>query len=381
MTSRRADSGRLRGSGPVLRGERWLERQAGGRPGSLILGCVLRYRESSENSAEALVLGTFLSVVPALLAIYALSDLSAGSGNGIAQHLIYRLHIHAPAARLVSSAFGSETSNAAAATVIGLVGFLIFGLGLGKIVQRVYARAWRIEVRSLADRWRFALWFVVATMLLGLQVTEESLVSSVGWVLASPIGLAVLVAFWLWTPWLLLHRTISLRLLLPGALLVAVVYMLAVTVSEFVLGYWITDNGRFFGSFGVVLALVAWAQVVAGIWLACAVFSPVYAEWREGWNRAGTSPFPYPRPAAMRTARELGWPGTRCARGAAGLPGAARQARLIPVHSGHITTGRYLGRPRAPEAMVALRARSSCTPRAWEAGLATPTGRKALPGA
>jgi len=300
MTSRRVDSGRLRGSGPVLRGERWLERRAGGRPGSLVLGCVLRYAESSENSAEALVLGTFLSVVPALLAVYALSDLSAGSGNGIAQHLIYRLHIHAPAARLVSSAFGSETSNAAAATVIGLLGFVIFGLGLGKIVQRVYARAWRIEVRSLADRWRFALWFVVSTILLGLQVTEESLVSSLGWVLASPIGLVVLVAFWLWTPWLLLHRKISLRRLLPGALLVAAVYMFAVTVSEFVLGYWITDNGRFFGSFGVVLALVAWAQVVAGIWLACAVFSPVFAEWQAGWNRDGTSPFRYPHPAAVR---------------------------------------------------------------------------------
>jgi membrane protein len=302
MTTRRADSGRLRGSGPVLRGERWLERQAGGRLGSLILGCVLRYMESSENSAEALVLGTFLSVVPALLAIYALSDLSAGSGNGIAQHLIYRLHIHAPAARLVSSAFGSETSNAAAATVIGLLGFVIFGLGLGKIVQRVYARAWRIEVRSLADRWRFGLWFVVSTILLGVQVTEESLVSSVGWVLASPIGLVVLVSFWLWTPWLLLHRRISLRRLLPGALLAAVVYMLAATVSEFVLGYWITDNGRFFGSFGVVLALVAWAQVVAGIWLACAVFSPVYAEWRDGWSRRGTSPFSYPHGAGVPAA-------------------------------------------------------------------------------
>jgi uncharacterized BrkB/YihY/UPF0761 family membrane protein len=299
MTGRPVDSGRLRDSRLVLRGERWLERQAGGRLGSLVMGCVLRYAASSENSAEALVLGTFLSVVPALLAIYALSDLSAGSGNGIAQHLIYRLHIHEPAARLLSSAFGSEASNAAAATVIGLLGFLVFGLGLGKIVQAVYARAWGIEVRSLADRWRFALWFVVSTILLGLQVTEESLVSSLGWVLASPVGLAVLVAFWLWTPWLLLHRTISLRLLLPGALLVAVVYMLAVTVSEFVLGYWITDNGRFFGSFGVVLALVAWAQVVAGIWLACAVFSPVYAEWREGWKRDGISPFPYPRPGGL----------------------------------------------------------------------------------
>ena len=81
MTSRRVDSGRLRASRPVLRGERWLERQAGGRPGSLILGCVLRYRESSENSAEALVLGTFLSVVPALLAIYALSDLRPDRGT------------------------------------------------------------------------------------------------------------------------------------------------------------------------------------------------------------------------------------------------------------------------------------------------------------
>jgi membrane protein len=293
------DSGRHQDIRLVLRGEQWLERQASSRLGSLVRGCVLRYAQSSEHSAEALVLGTFLSVVPALLAIYALSDLSAGSGNGIAQHLIYRLHIHDPAARLLSSAFGSEASNAAAATIIGLLGFLFFGLGLGKIVQGVYARAWRIDVRLLTDRWRFALWFVVSTLLLGLQVTEESLVSALGWVLASPVGLVVLVAFWLWTPWLLLHRKISLRLLLPGALLVAVVYMLAVTVSEFILGYWVTDNGRLFGSFGVVLALVSWAQVVAGIWLACAVFSPVYAEWREGWQRDGISPFPYPRPAGL----------------------------------------------------------------------------------
>jgi hypothetical protein len=64
-------------------------------------------------------------------------------------------------------------------------------------------------------------------------------------------------------------------------------------LPEFVLGYWITDNGRFFGSFGVVLALLAWAQVVAVIWLGCAVFAPVYAEWRDGWARTGASPFRY----------------------------------------------------------------------------------------
>jgi uncharacterized BrkB/YihY/UPF0761 family membrane protein len=298
MAGGRLDAWSVRGNRLVRWGERRLERHSSGPLGSLVLGWLLRYGESSENSAPALVLGTFLSVVPALLAVYALADLSAGSGNGIAQHLIYRLHIHPPAVALVASTFGTETSNAAAASVAGLLGFLIFGLGLGKIVQDVYARAWRISVGSAADRWRFAVWFVVSTTLLGLQVSEESVVSLVGWVALSPIGLAVLVAFWLWTPWFLLHHQIKLRLLLPGALLVAVTFMGAVSVSELLLGYWITDNGRFFGAFGIALALLSWAQVLAGIWLVCGVFSPVYAEWRDGWRRGKTSPFSYPGSSA-----------------------------------------------------------------------------------
>ena len=187
MPGSRFDIGGVRGNRLVRWGERRLERHSSGRLGSLALGWLQRYAESSEYSAAALVLGTFLSMVPALLAVYALADLSAGSGNGIAQHLSYRLHIHQPAVALVVSAFGSEASNAAAASVVGLLGFLIFGLGLGKIVQDVYARAWRIRVGSPADRWRFAVWFIVSTILLGLQVTEESVVSALGWVLVSPI--------------------------------------------------------------------------------------------------------------------------------------------------------------------------------------------------
>ena len=291
MPGSRFDIGGVRGNRLVRWGERRLERHSSGRLGSLALGWLQRYAESSEYSAAALVLGTFLSMVPALLAVYALADLSAGSGNGIAQHLSYRLHIHQPAVALVVSAFGSEASNAAAASVVGLLGFLIFGLGLGKIVQDVYARAWRIRVGSPADRWRFAVWFIVSTILLGLQVTEESVVSALGWVLVSPIGFAVLVVFWLWTPWFLLHRRIELSQLLPGALLATATYMGATIVSEFLLGYWVTDNGRLFGSFGIVLALLAWGQVLAGIWLTCGIFSPVYADWRDGWKRDGASPF------------------------------------------------------------------------------------------
>ena len=180
---------------------------------------------------------------------------------------------------------------------------------------------------------------MVATILLGLQVTEEGLVSSVGWVLASPLGFVVLVAFWLWTPWLLLHGRIRLRLLLPGAVLAAVAYMAAVTVSEFVLGYWITDNGRFFGSFGVVLALVAWAQVVAGIWLAGAVFSPVYAQWRAGWARHGASPFSCPALAGNLAGSAAGDPG-------GGSPGTLDQVG-VDDDVVQVLAGRGVERPAA----------------------------------
>ncbi len=90
---------------------------------------------------------------------------------------------------------------------------------------------------------------------------------------------------------------------MPGALLAAVTYMGATTVSEFLLGYWVTDNGRLFGSFGIVLALLAWGQVLAGIWVTCGIFSPVYAEWREGWKRTGASPFPGAAIASLRPSR------------------------------------------------------------------------------
>ena len=97
MPGSRFDIGGVRGNRLVLWGERRLEHHSSGRLGSLAFGWLQRYAESSEYSAAALVLGTFLSMVPALLAVYALADLSAGAGNGIAQHLIYRLHIHEPA--------------------------------------------------------------------------------------------------------------------------------------------------------------------------------------------------------------------------------------------------------------------------------------------
>lgn len=313
MAGTRVEAVKERGNRLVRWGEHRLEHHSNGRLGSLALGCLRRYAESSRNSGAALVLNVFLSVVPALLAVYALAGVSGGDDPSIAQHLIDHLNLHGTTAALVSRTFGSVSGNAGAASVIGLASFFVFGLGVGKILQDVYALAWHVEAGSALDQWRFGLWFVVATTLLGFQVSEETFVSSLGWELLVPIWLVVLAGFWLWTPWFLLHRKIGVRRLLPGAVIVAVAYTITTSISEFLVGDWINENGHFFGSFGVALALLTWGQVLAGIWLGCAVFSPVFAEWREGWKRDGVSPFTdatsgsaeQPSPSAPSAARGL----------------------------------------------------------------------------
>ena len=42
-----------------------------------------------------------------------------------------------------------------------------------------------------------------------------------------------------------------------------------------------TTNGDAFGSFGIVLTVVGYLFVMVTISLACAVFSPVWSNWRE----------------------------------------------------------------------------------------------------
>jgi uncharacterized BrkB/YihY/UPF0761 family membrane protein len=95
----------------------------------------------------------------------------------------------------------------------------------------------------------------------------------------------VSTAFWLWTPHYLLHRRIALRPLLPGALLASIAIGGATATSPFFLGPSLNSDGTHFGSFGVVLALIAWGYTLTTMSLACAVFSPVWAEWRASQKR------------------------------------------------------------------------------------------------
>jgi membrane protein len=262
----------------LRRVQSWLVGRADTSLGRMALLWFRRYFEASRNSGCAITVYSSLAVLPAALVI---ASFAHSDTNAFAQRLITHLNLTGASADLVQSTFGSTASNKLAASVSVAVSFLIWGIGIGQIYQNVYARAWRLKIGSIADQGLFAIFFFVVAGSVALFVVAAQSLSTDGLLLVVPAWLAASIVFWLWVPRFLLHKKIALRALLPGALLATIVVGGFIAVSPLFMGATINANGRAFGSFGVVLTLIGYVFIAITLSLVCAVFSPVWADWRR----------------------------------------------------------------------------------------------------
>jgi membrane protein len=260
----------------------WLRSRAETSLGRLSLLWFRRYFEASRNSGAAAAAYVTLSVLPAALVVIAFFNLARGDENAFAQRLITHMNLDGSTASLVHDLFGTTANNVLAASVTVVIGFLVWGISIGQIYQDVYARAWRIHVGSAADQVLFTIWFFVVSGLIALAIVAGSELQTAGWLAVLPVWIAGSVVFWLWTPRFLLHRKISVRSLLPGALLATFVVGGTIATSPLWIGPTLNQNAKAFGSFGVVLALFAYILIGVTLSMVCAVFGPVWAEWRQG---------------------------------------------------------------------------------------------------
>jgi membrane protein len=267
--------------GRVARIQRWLASRADSPFGRLSLEWFHRYFEASRNSGSAATIYGMLSVFPTAMMAIAYFNWWNGDTQAFAARLIDHLRLEGTTADLVRDTFGTASSNALAASVVAVVGFLIWGLGIGPIVQRFYAGAWRIEVGSAADQALFAVWFFVVCGLIALVIVSAGELRSAGLIVVVPVWFVASTLFWLWTPLLLLHRRIGLRALLPGALLATVALGGAMATSPLWIASTLNANGRAFGHFGIALGILAYVFILVTMAFACAVFSPVWADWRQ----------------------------------------------------------------------------------------------------
>jgi membrane protein len=285
------------GGGRVDRILGWLRERSDRPLGRLAFQWFRAYFAASRNSGCAISIYSALSVLPAAL-VFVAALYAAGDVNLFAKHLVDHLSLTGNTANLVKQTFGSSSSNALAASLTMVVTFLLWGIGIGQLYQDVYARAWGIKVASAADQVLYAIFFFVFAAALALVLVAQSELGDTGrWLVLVPAWILGSLAFWLGTPYFLLHRKIDWHKLLPGALMATLVLGGTAVFSPLFLGPALQTNGKAFGSLGIVLSVVGYLFVMVTLSLVCAVFSPVWFAWRadektrsDEANRAEDSP-------------------------------------------------------------------------------------------
>jgi uncharacterized BrkB/YihY/UPF0761 family membrane protein len=278
----------------------WLGRQTDSWIGRLSFLWFRRYMEASKNSGASTTAYFMLSVVPTALVAVAIFGQSGGDANALAERLITHMHLSGDTAEIVRQTFGTTSDNLVAATLAVVISFLFWGIGIGQLYRDVYMRSWRVETAQASDQVLFTIWYFVTCGLLGAMFLVTTETASSNRALFIPLWFTVSILYWLWTPRFLLHKKVPTRRLLPGAVLGAFVLGGTIGTAPLWMGPTLNQNAQAFGPFGVVLALLGFMLIAITISMVCAVFGPVWEEFRqlESERKAAEAKAPAPEAAA-----------------------------------------------------------------------------------
>ena len=242
-----------------------------------------RYR-AVEGPLQSALLSLYIlvAVLPALLVMEEYLD---PHPNSLANSIVHHLNLNAPTSRLLHGVLGEGRSHELGSALFAIVGALIFGLGLGRVLQLVHARAWQLPLptRQLDQALYAGVLIGLYGMLLLLLVQLTELAGSPAWVqrVLSLGWVGLLVAFFVWAPWLLTRKQVSKRDLLPGAILTAVGLVALMLISRYVMQFWVDLYARDYGGLGVVLAIYFWIALGSAIIVWAASLSPALAARRD----------------------------------------------------------------------------------------------------
>ena len=224
----------------------------------------------------------FLAVVPAVLV---LAEYAQRKPSALADHLVSRYHLTGSAAATLHDVLASGRRHELGSALLAIGSVLLFGVGFGRVLQLVYARAWRLDVREqLRDEIRYAFVLLVLFGLVALLLVQTSAIHHhpawAGPALA-PLWLAVLTGFFVWAPRYLTRNRIAARDLVASASLTALGIVVLMFVSTWAMGPWIDFYAVDFAGLGVVMALFFWLGLSSTVIVLFASLSPVLAGRRE----------------------------------------------------------------------------------------------------
>ena len=131
---------RARVAAASLRGREWADRQDPGTPTGVLVGAWRRYRGVDGPLQSALLsLYVLVAVLPALLVLEEYLDPHPGA---LANQLVHHYGLSGETAALLRSVLVEGRAHELGSALLAIGGALVFGLGFGRVLQLVHARAW-----------------------------------------------------------------------------------------------------------------------------------------------------------------------------------------------------------------------------------------------
>jgi membrane protein len=270
-------------AGLSQRGRAWVERQDPGSPSGVAIGAWRRYRAVDGPLESALLsLYVLVAIIPALLVMEEYLDAHPAA---LANDLVHHYQLNASTAELLRNVLVQDRTHELGSALFAVAGALFFGLNFGRVLQSVHARAWQISLptRQSDQALYAAVLLGVYGLILVLLVQLSELRGSPSWV-GTTLALGwvgLLVVFFTWAPWLLTHKLVSRRDLLPGAVLTALGLVVLMLVSSYVMEFWVNLYASDYGGLGVVLAIYFWIAFSAAVIVGAASLAPLLAERRN----------------------------------------------------------------------------------------------------
>ena len=292
--AKRVSSARAKVGTAAQRGREWVERQDPGSRRGVAIGAWRRYR-AVEGPLQTALLSIYI-LVAVLPAVLVMEEYLDPHPNSLANSIVHHYRLNASTSELVHNVLGAGRSHELGSALFAIAGALVFGVGFGHVLQLVYARAWRLDLKTgVSDQLGYGA--VLAglyglLLLLLVQLNDFHPRSVVVKVALGIAWLGFLTLFFVVVPWLLTHKQISRRDLLPGAALIAVGLVGLMVVSRFVMQFWVDLYARDYGGLGVVLAIYFWIAICSGIIVWAASLSPALAERREARRDASADTLP-----------------------------------------------------------------------------------------
>jgi membrane protein len=257
------------------------------------LGFVLRVHNRANElhgsqMASAITLTAFVTLFPLMLVAIAIIGFVSAGGDDVAARIVENMGLTGRAARTVTDAIATAERSRRVASIIGIVGLLWTGLGFAGALAYAYNAAWQVKGRGIRDRAVALGWFVGLGVLAAATFATTTGIEWLGAVVAPLLllaGVALNVALFLWTSWILPNRRVGLRPLLPAAIVGGIVFEVLKVVGTLVVPRLVADSSALYGTLGVVFAVLAWLLILGRLVVYVATIEVVSWEAQRGTQK------------------------------------------------------------------------------------------------